>query len=57
MVPLMVFDWSPYFGAYSVADLLGLAVAGVAFVGPLIVVRLGYRWAFDVVKRVVRSVS
>ncbi len=52
----MVFDWSPYFGSYTVAELLVLAVAGVTYLGPLIVFRLGYRWAFDMVLRVARAV-
>jgi hypothetical protein len=52
-----VFDWSPYFGAYTVNDLLIAAAAGLAFVAPLIVFRLSYRWAIDMVARVARLVS
>ncbi len=53
----MPFDWSPYFGSYKLSDLVTTAVVGVAALSPVIVMRLGFGVALDVIRSVHSAVS
>lgn len=41
----MGFDWSPYFGGYSIDSLLGVAATGAGALLPLLMFRLSIRVA------------
>jgi hypothetical protein len=43
------FDWTPYFGGYSVEALIGAAASGVAALSGVLVLRISLRFALDVI--------
>ncbi|WP_161668840.1 hypothetical protein [Kallotenue papyrolyticum] len=49
-------DWSAYF-PYTIGDLIIAAFTGVFALAPLLLVRVGYRWAADILQRILISVG
>jgi hypothetical protein len=48
---LLAIDWSQFYGGWDVGSVLSAAANGVAPLAPLVAVRIGYRWAFDLLRR------